>query len=96
VDFCQPHYASLVDFALVNVKKNAYPHAAGLVWAEPDVEHAASLMRAFVDSPPPSSWQSWPQFSEATVGTRYRERLSDICLFNEKTGLEYRADDGKD
>jgi glycosyltransferase involved in cell wall biosynthesis len=78
VDFCQPPYASLVDFALVKVKKNAYPHAAGQVWAEPDVEHAASLMRAFVDSPPPLSWQSWPQFSVATVGRRYRERLWEI------------------
>lgn len=79
VDFCTPPHADLVRYTLVKVRKNQYTHAAGQQWAEPDVAHAAALMRAFVDKPRTRSRaKAWDQFAAGTVGSRYRERLREI------------------
>ncbi len=40
-----------VDYHLVPIAENAYPHAAGQVWAEPDTGHAALLMRQVQSAP---------------------------------------------
>lgn len=91
VDFCRlPQFAQQVDlvrYRLVKVKDGQYPYAQGQVWANADVRHAASLMRAFVERfctgqqlGPIHSVPSagWPEFSAAQVGLRYRERLTQI------------------
>ncbi|MDD2759128.1 MAG: glycosyltransferase [Methylomonas sp.] len=79
VDFCKPSYADLVRHRLIKVRKNQYPHAAGQVWAEPDVEHAAELMRNFVLHPPRSKRkEGWQEFSTEVIGERYRYRLEQI------------------
>jgi hypothetical protein len=91
VDFCQlPQFAQQVDlvrFRMVKVKEGQYPYGQGQVWANADVGHAASLMRAFVDrfgsgkrSGPIHSVPKagWPVFSAAQVGRRYRERLAQV------------------
>jgi glycosyltransferase involved in cell wall biosynthesis len=79
VDFCKPPFADLVNYTLVPLTAQQYPHSTGQVWAEPDVSHAASLMRAFVlDGHTPPSQQDWPQFSVNTLGEVYKKRLLEI------------------
>jgi glycosyltransferase involved in cell wall biosynthesis len=88
LDFCQqPGLAPQVDlvrYRLVKVRKGQYPYAADQVWANADVPHAASRMRAFADGlatkkpastvhPVPEG--GWPVFAASTVGQRYRKRL---------------------
>lgn len=48
VDFCAPPYADGVDYTLIPVESGQYPYSADQVWANPDVDHAATLMRNFV------------------------------------------------
>lgn len=79
VDFCQSPDADWVNYRLVSVRRRQYPHADGQVWAEPDISHAASLMRRFVDHPPErKAPREWPRFSAVEVGMRYRKRLLEI------------------
>ena len=51
LDFMNVENSLLVDYTLVPVKSGEYPHGEGQVWAEPDVMHAAMLMRQVVDQP---------------------------------------------
>jgi glycosyltransferase involved in cell wall biosynthesis len=44
-DFLTPATGFPVRYTLVPVDKYDYPHALGQVWAEPDLQHAAELMR---------------------------------------------------
>ena len=48
-DFCTGTQAHPVRFNLVPIPPGAYPHHQGQVWAEPDVAHAAKLLRAVAD-----------------------------------------------
>ncbi len=79
VDFCQPPFADLVKYRLVRVKKDQYPRATGQVWAEPNIQHAAQLMRQFVEN---TSSVSEPMdssvFAAAVIGERYKKRLNEI------------------
>jgi hypothetical protein len=87
VDFCQPPYADLVKYRLVRVKKGQYPRANGQVWAEPNVRHAAQLMREFYENACTQSNLSLggaltPMdcsiFAPEVVGDRYKKRLKEI------------------
>jgi len=78
VDFCTPPNAQLVRYQLVKVRKSEYVHTQGQVWADPDVQHAASLMRKFVTAPAAQRRKRWTQFEPATVGKRYQQRLEEI------------------
>ncbi|HTQ99554.1 MAG TPA: glycosyltransferase [Candidatus Acidoferrum sp.] len=78
VDFCHPPYADLVRYQLVKVRASEYTQAKGQVWAEPDVKHAAQLMKQFVRNPPKRRKRKWPEFSAAVVGKRYEKRLREI------------------
>jgi len=49
LDFTLPDHAMLVDAGLIPVAPGHYPHAAGQVWAEPDIDRAAALMRKLRD-----------------------------------------------
>jgi glycosyltransferase involved in cell wall biosynthesis len=70
VDFMTSVNSCLVNYRLVPVGEGEYPHYAGQYWAEPNVDHAAELMRRLVDD---------PEFA-ASIGTRaaqdIRTRLS--------------------
>jgi glycosyltransferase involved in cell wall biosynthesis len=70
MDFMDAESAFLVDWREREVEVSDGPFQRGSVWAEPDVEHAAALMRAIVDDPARA----------AEVGARgqqmARERLS--------------------
>lgn len=78
VDFCQPPYADLVQYRLVKVGKSEYSHAAGKLWAEPDITHAAKLMRQYASKPKRRTKKQWPLFSADKVGERYKARLKQI------------------
>jgi glycosyltransferase involved in cell wall biosynthesis len=87
VDFCQPPYADLVKYRLVRVKKDQYPRASGQVWAEPNVRHAAQLMRQFVENSEASvecvsgvvaPSMDFSIFAPEVVGVRYKKRLNEI------------------
>jgi glycosyltransferase involved in cell wall biosynthesis len=45
LEFMNDHNAYLVDWGPVMVGEGSYPYAADALWAEPDVDHAAALMR---------------------------------------------------
>lgn len=49
MEFMNAGNSLLVDYTLVPVKAGEYPYAEGQVWAEPDVQHAATLMLHVVD-----------------------------------------------
>lgn len=51
MEFMTPENSCLVDYRLVPVGEGEYPHHAGQRWAEPDVDHAAKLMRRLVEDP---------------------------------------------
>lgn len=79
IDFCQSPWADLVNYRLIPVEVGQYPYAQGQVWADPDVDHAALLMRQFVESKQRSpSPDHWPQFSTQSLGQIYKQRLLDI------------------
>ena len=49
LDFMNESNSLLVDYGLVEIGPGADPYPADGVWAEPDVEHAATLMRGLFD-----------------------------------------------
>jgi glycosyltransferase involved in cell wall biosynthesis len=51
VDFMTPENSYLLDFTLVPLTRRHGPYPAGAVWAEPDVDHAARLVREVVAHP---------------------------------------------
>jgi glycosyltransferase involved in cell wall biosynthesis len=51
LQFMHEGNSCLVGYRLVPVPDGHYPHAAGLHWAEPDIEEAAAQMRRLVDEP---------------------------------------------
>ena len=83
VDFCQAPHADLVDYTLIPVEAGQYPYAEGQVWADPDVAHAARLMKRFVDERETFATQTrWPQFTAKVVGQQYKKRLEQIRTEN--------------
>lgn len=82
-DFCKPPHADLVRYRLIKLKKGQYPHGEGQVWADPDVSHAAELMRRFaLTKRVKKNELAWPEFSTSIVGQRYKARLETI--YNER------------
>jgi len=51
LDFMTPENSLLVDHRLVPVGHDQYPHWRGQEWAEPDVAHAAALLRPVLADP---------------------------------------------
>lgn len=77
VDFCTEERVGLVRYARVEVARLKYFHADGQSWADPDVEHAAELMRDVFANPRPIRPRAF-DFSPETMGARYAERLLQI------------------
>jgi glycosyltransferase involved in cell wall biosynthesis len=85
VDFTRPDNALLVDYAMVDVKKDEYPFWEGQVWADPDEEHAAALMRRLVEDPAlgreigrRAAATMRAEFSYEAIGARYEARLKEL------------------
>ena len=85
MDFTNPQTACLVDYQLVDVGPDEYPHAAGQRWADPDIEQAAEYMRRVARDP---AWgaalaRTGRELVEAqhgivAVGRRCRARLEGL------------------
>jgi glycosyltransferase involved in cell wall biosynthesis len=85
LDFMNPDNACLVDYLLVPVREGEYPHAEGQFWADPDVEQAASHMRAIAGDGATrqrigtrAAEYMRAHHSFAAVGARYRRRLARL------------------
>ena len=85
LDFTNEMNACLVDHLLVPVGENEYPHAAGQLWADPDVEQAAWFMRRLVSETGYAAEKGRcaelyikTYHSYAAVGARYRRRLDQL------------------
>jgi len=86
LDFMTSDNSALVDYALVPVGEGEYPMSnPGDLWAEPDVEHAARLMRRMVDD---RAWREGlavrgrhdvrETLSPARTAERIRARLVEV------------------
>jgi glycosyltransferase involved in cell wall biosynthesis len=80
-DFCRPERVGLVGYTMRPLKAGEYFCAHGQVWAEPDIEHAATLMRQLVESPLPADEPGFDHGYQA-AGSAYRKRLEKIYLEN--------------
>jgi len=79
LDFCKSQGVDLVSFQLMEVGKGQYPFGENQTWANPNISHAAQLMRNFFDAPrSPSTLTTISRFSPTQVGRRYRSRLKEI------------------
>lgn len=79
LDFCSPP-THLVDYQLVSLGDRDYPNGTGQRWADPDITHAASLIRACMErsTDRASLGYSTHRFSAKFCGGKYSERLNDI------------------
>jgi glycosyltransferase involved in cell wall biosynthesis len=84
-DFCHGPLAHPVPYRLVPIREGEYPHPEGQVWAEPDGHEAAVILRRVAEerslrphTPPEITDRYRRQFSAATVGAAYRQRLEEI------------------
>jgi GT2 family glycosyltransferase/glycosyltransferase involved in cell wall biosynthesis/SAM-dependent methyltransferase len=84
-DFATADTACLVSYRLIPVPAGAYPFHKGQVWADPDIEHAASLMRRIAsDEQHRTSIALAGQriirdnFNQEVMGQRYAKRLREI------------------
>jgi glycosyltransferase involved in cell wall biosynthesis len=87
LDFTTARNACLVDYRLVRLDRDYGPYRAGNHWAEPDLDHAASLMVRVVEDVSfretiAGRGQSTiaTEFSPKTIGTRYQRRLANVLL----------------
>ena len=80
LDFMRPGNSLLVDCRLVRLEQDHGPYLRGSTWAEPDLDHAAELMRLVYDDPD-------------RVGALAREGQRDVThyLAPERIGREIAA-----
>ena len=74
MDFCHEPRVALVRHTMRAVRAGEYMWSEGQSWAEPDISHAADLMRSIRHTPRDTSHRDF-DFSPASVGARYAERL---------------------
>jgi hypothetical protein len=77
MDFCHEPRVALVRHTMRAVRAGEYMWSEGQSWAEPDISHAADLMRSLRHTPRDTSHRDF-DFSPATVGARYAARLHEI------------------
>lgn len=90
MDYCQEPRVGLVRHKMISLKRGEYFHGEGQQWAEPDLDHAAELMRDIRQRPRDTSIGQ-PDFSPSSVGARYAKRLREIWEDFAQSG-----DDSKD
>lgn len=85
LDFMRPHNSFGVNYSLVRLTHDVGPYRAGTVWAEPDTEHAASLMRRVYEDRKDAervgaqaARDIRTHFSPGAVGTMIQQRLEVI------------------
>ena len=70
VDFMRPQNSYLVDYQLVPIGPDASPYPPEGEWANPDVDHAASLMRRVYDDPAEAKAKGAQAASDIRCGHR--------------------------
>jgi hypothetical protein len=88
-----------VRYELVHLEKDFPPYPRGSVWADPDVEHAAELMRAVYDDPDRARAlgeraraEVMAYLSPQAVGARIAGRLALIGRDLEARGSIFRGE----
>ncbi len=79
LDFCTEKRVGLVRYRRQDVRRLEYFHADGQSWADPYIDHAAELMQKIYTHPRPIEPKAF-DFSPATAGIRYAQRLNEIKL----------------
>jgi glycosyltransferase involved in cell wall biosynthesis len=77
MDFCREPRVALVRHKIRAVDRGEYFWGDGQFWAEPDIDHAAELMRSMRDNPRDVSDPGY-DFSPEGVGRIYAKRLEEI------------------
>jgi glycosyltransferase involved in cell wall biosynthesis len=92
LDFMSADTTFLLDHRLVPVPDGAYPHAAGQVWAEPDVQQATEIMMRLADDPTmgrvvgeAASRRIRTHFSHRAAGLRYVAQLAAAAEYGQGT-----------
>lgn len=87
LDFMTPENAYLVDYELVEIGPEAPPYPAEARWADPDLDHAAALMRDVVENPSAASARGARAaadlrrtHSAQAAGESMAERLEEVRL----------------
>ncbi len=90
-EFVTPATGYPVGYRLIPVQDGQYPHAAG-EWADPDLEHAAWIMRRVCSNEAEVAEKVWrakqhieQQHGIARIGALQRERLQEIGLHSAET-----------
>ncbi|MEA5413873.1 hypothetical protein [Synechococcus sp. BA-132 BA5] len=85
VDFCAGPLAHPISYQLIPVKEGEYPDHEGMIWAEPDLNHAVEVMQSVATnrSRQPFCSPAWISdyrnfFSANRVGIAMRDRLTEI------------------
>jgi glycosyltransferase involved in cell wall biosynthesis/SAM-dependent methyltransferase len=85
LDFMNETNSCLVDYRLVPVAEDSYPHAQGQCWAEPDIDHAAFHMVALLSDKERgrklghiASRHIRTYYSPRAVGLQYKCRMDAI------------------
>ena len=85
VDFCTGPLSHPISYQLIPVKEGEYPDHEGMVWADPDINHAVEVMRFVAGnrSRQPFCSPEWiagyrELFSASNVGLAMRDRLKEI------------------
>ncbi len=84
-DFMSPDNSCPVNYRLIRLDRNIGPYDRGQIWADPDLDHAAQLLKRLVED---VAWRQrigrrgqqtiHEQFSPEIVGALYRKRLGAI------------------
>jgi GT2 family glycosyltransferase/glycosyltransferase involved in cell wall biosynthesis len=84
-EFICQETACVVDYRLIPVENGSYPFWQNQVWADPDIEHAATHMRRLFEDQSfrkriAKSGQAFVRdnFNKKTIGARYLQRLDSI------------------
>jgi hypothetical protein len=77
LDFCREPRAALVRHRMIPLRPGDYMWGEGQSWADPDLAHAAELMRSVRATPLRSGGPSFA-FCPTAIGRRYADRLRAI------------------
>jgi glycosyltransferase involved in cell wall biosynthesis len=85
MDLMTPQNSYLVNYRLVSIERDHGPYLRGGTWAEPDLDHAATLMRQVVDNRAEATARGMlaarriaETRAPAVTGARVRRRLEQI------------------
>lgn len=92
-DFADASNSYPVGYSLATIPRNVGPYRAGETWAEPDVEHAAWIMRHVVDHPDEAQHRGAAartriqrEYSEDAIAALVRARL-DVIGSRQRLGV---------